>query len=680
MGRNRELTGGFGGSRSPRRAGRAVAGRILGLLLALLLWPAAVVVSQAQAAEEAEAAADAGTEARAPAEAERPEPVETLVVTGTRTPQPLELMPGSVDVIDRAEIEASRYDGVVDVIRHLPGLHVEQAGTRGSLASIYMRGLDPNHTLILLDGIVLNDPTNARGGSFDLSTLDVIDVERIEVVRGPVSAVHGSDAIAGALQIRTRGGKGPDEVRADVSAGRFGYARGMASARGQRGVVDFSLAGSYVREGVPEELGGYRGGSVLAQAGLALPTAGELRGTLRYGDSRSEAYPAFSGGLEYAELSGEFELRDVEELDIGLTFAQPLGDHLEASLWATTTQRWEHLSSPGVPPEVPGEPGTDTRLERYSVSASITGNLDDTVSLLIGGDAYQETGHSRGSLDFGGVIVPGAIDFDLSRWVAAPFAEFHLRPGWGLAVQAGVRVDVPEDYHPELSPRISARWSLFESGFSLNGSFGEGFKLPSFYALGNPIAGNPNLVPERSRGWDAGIGYAAFEQRLRATITWFDIEVRDLIDFNPDSFRLENLARVRSEGVEMQLFAAPISSVELTAHATWNQVADEESDAVLLGRPKWRGGLGILWRPRGDLETRLQALFVGPLPAASVPTGVVELAGYQSLDWAVSWQALDWLTVYLAVDNLLDQAYEEQVGVPAAGIRPRAGVQAVAPW
>ena len=601
--------------------------------------------------------------------------IETLVVTGSRTPQPLELMPGSVDVIDRVEIEASRYDGVVDVIRHLPGLHVEQAGTRGSLASIYMRGLDPNHTLILLDGIVLNDPTNARGGSFDLSTLDVIDVERIEIVRGPVSAAHGSDAIAGAIQIRTRGGRGPDEVRADISGGRFGYLRGMASARGQRGDIDFSVAGSWVREGVPEELGGYRGGGVLASLGWALPGDGELRGTLRYGDSLSKAYPAFSGGPEFAVLEGQFETRDVEELDIGLTFAQPLGEHFEARAWATTTQRWEHLSSPGVPPEAPGEPGTDTRLERYAFSASLTGRVGDQVSLLLGGDAYEETGSSRGSLDFGGVLVPGAVDFELDRWVAAPFAELHVRPGYGFLLQAGLRLDVPEGYQPELSPRVSASWAIGETGLSINGSWGEGFKLPSFYALGNPIAGNPDLVPERSRGWDAGFGYAAFEERLRTTITWFDLQVRDLIDFNPDSFRLENLARVVSEGVEMQVFALPLETVEVTAHATWNQVADRDSDAVLLGRPKWRGGLGVLWRPRGDIETRLQALFVGPLPAASVPTGVVELAGYQRVDWAISWQALDWLTVYLAIDNLLDQDYQEQVGVPAPGIRPRAGLQ-----
>ncbi|MFP6663141.1 MAG: TonB-dependent receptor [Deltaproteobacteria bacterium] len=605
-----------------------------------------------------------------------PPEVETLVVTGSRAPQPLELLPGSVEVISRKEIEASKYDGVVDVIRNLPGLHVQQAGTRGSLASIYMRGLDPNHTLILLDGVVLNDPTNARGGSFDLSTLDLLNLEQIEVVRGPVSAVHGSDALAGAIQIRTRGGKGEDEAMVDLSGGRFGYFRGMASARGERGPVDLAIAGSWVREGVPDELGGYDGGSVLAHAGVALPGEGELRGTLRYGDSHSAAYPVFSGGVEYALLQGEFEVRDVEELDIGLTWEQRVHEKIEAALWATTTQRWEHLRSPGVPPEAPGEPGTTTRLERYSASGRVTADPGAGLTLTLGGDVEWQVGSSRGALDFGGVVVPGLIDFDLNRLTGAPFAEAHLESSFGLVVQAGLRVDIPDDYASEVSSRLSASWAIAETGLSWNGSWGEGFKLPSFYALGNPIVGNRDLVPERSRGWDLGVGWEFLDARANASLTYFDLDVENLIDFNSDTFLLENLAQVESNGVEAELRLEPIAGVAITAHATWNDVRDSETGTRLLNRPKWRGGLGLLWQVNHAVETRLQALFVGPLPAESVPTGVVTLGAYQRVDLAISWQALPWLQVYITIDNLLDQRFQEEVGIPAPGIRPRAGVQA----
>ncbi len=604
-----------------------------------------------------------------------PDGIENLVVTGSHSPQPLALMPGSVDVLTRAEIEASRADGVVELLRQLPGLHIEQAGTRGSLASIYMRGLDPNHTLVLIDGVVVNDPTNARGGSFDLSTLDVLDLEQIEVVRGPVSAVHGSAAMAGAINIRTRGGKGPDEVRADISGGRWGYHRLMASARGTRGPVDLAVAGSFVEEGVPEELGGYRGGSVIVSGGLALPAQGEVRTTLRYGDSRSQAYPIFSGGPRYAELVGQFETRKVEELDFGATLDQPIGEALEVAFWVTTTQRKEFLKSPGVPFDVPGEPGTRTRFGRTSLSGRASWDLPLGVTLTAGGDAVWEDGSSAGDLEFFGALVPGAIDFRERRFVGAPFVEGHWASSFGLVVQAGVRVDMPDDFSSRSTARFSGTWELAETGVSLNGSWGEGFKLPSFYALGNPIVGNRDLVPETSQGWDAGIGYTWPGDRLQLSVTYFRIDVRNLIDFNSDVFQLQNLAQVESEGAEGQLLFSPLDNLSFTGHATWNEVRQKGSSAQLLNRPRWRGGVGVLWQPLEPLELRLQALFVGPLRAESVPTGVVTLGGYQRLDLAASWQILSWLEGYLAIDNLLDQKYQEQVGIPAPGIRPRIGFQ-----
>ncbi len=601
--------------------------------------------------------------------------IEVLVVTGSKSPQPLELMPGSVDVLTRAEIEASRADGVVELLRQLPGLHIEQAGTRGSLASIYMRGLDPNHTLVLIDGIVVNDPTNARGGSFDLSTLDVLNLEQIEVVRGPVSAVHGSAAMAGAINIRTRGGKGPDEARFDISGGRWGYHRLMASVRGNRGPVDLAIAGSYVEEGVPKELGGYRGGSVVVGGGVELPRAGEVRATLRYGDSRSQAYPVFSGGPQYAELVGQFESRKVEELDFGATLEQPLTEDFNLSFWVTTTQRKEYLTSPGVPFDVPGEPGTRTRFGRTSLTGSATWEPFEGLTLTTGGDGVWEDGSSSGDLEFFGAILPGTIDFRERRFVGAPFVEGHWASDFGLVLQAGVRVDIPDDFDSRSSSRVGGSWAVAETGLSVNASWSEGFKLPSFYALGNPLVGNTDLVPETSQGWDAGVGYTLWQDRLQLSLTYFTIGVRNLIDFNSDTFQLQNLSRVNSEGVEGQVLLSPSETLSITGHATWNDVRQQGAGVQLLNRPRWRGGLGVLWQPVPPLEVRLQALFVGPLRAESVPTGVVTLAGYQRLDLAFSWQLLSWLEGYLAIDNLLDQPYQEQVGVPTPGIRPRIGFQ-----
>ncbi len=171
-----------------------------------------------------------------------------VVVTASREPQPPEYTPGTFSVIAREEIERGHYTSVVELLRRVPCVHVEQPGARGGRSSIYTRGLDPNHTLILIDGVRMNDPTNNRGGSFDLSTLDPAGVERIEISRGSISAVHGSDAIAGVVNIITRTGRDAQEFVLDTSGGRWGVARVAAGARGRVGIADLSLAGAWVDE------------------------------------------------------------------------------------------------------------------------------------------------------------------------------------------------------------------------------------------------------------------------------------------------------------------------------------------------------------------------------------------------------------------------------------------------
>jgi hypothetical protein len=231
-----------------------------------------------------------------------PAEVETLVVTGSRTPLPVESVPASVTVITREDIERGAYTSLVDVMRHIPGIHLEEAGSRGGRASLYTRGLDPNHTVVMIDGVRINDPTNDRGGSFDFSTLDPASIERIEIVRGPVSAVYGSDAIAGAVNIITRRGDAEPAVTLDASGGRWGVYRIAGEARGEHGPFDMAVGGGWVDEGEPPGKGRFHGGNVKANLGLELPGGGEIRSALRWSDTHSEAFPDDSGGPDLAVI------------------------------------------------------------------------------------------------------------------------------------------------------------------------------------------------------------------------------------------------------------------------------------------------------------------------------------------------------------------------------------------
>jgi len=612
--------------------------------------------------------------------------VETIVVTGSNQPWAIADLPGSVDVISGEEIEADRYDSVLEVVRRVPGLHADQPGARGARASVYTRGLDPNHTLVLIDGIIVNDPTNARGGSFDFSTLGTDDIERIEIVRGPLSAVHGSDAVGGAINIITRDGKGRDEISGDLSGGRWGYFRGYGRLSGERGPLDLALTGSYVDESDPSKIGDYRGGALNASVGLDLPTGIRTRGTLRFSDSRNVAFPEFSGGKELAVIR-QRERRDIEELAAGLTVRQTPVPRFEYALRGSVYTRHEDRMSPGVAPSagdpfgIPAEPHSVDRLRRYELSALGTARAPFSISLTAGGDATWESGASSGALVSPFFSTP--TDFDLDRVVGGPFAEAHWDSGWGLVLLAGVRADFPDGGSAEVTPRVSGAYALpgLPDGLALEvvGSWGQGFKLPSFFALGNPLVGNPALRSERSQGGDAGVTATLWEGRLEARVSYFDITVRNLIDFNadPSIFALENLGRVRSRGVEMGARARPVEGVEIDAQITYADTRDEDTGRRLRNRPRWRGGISLGWKPLDSLNVGIRTLFVGDVLDTSVPTApaVVTLESYERIDLAISWAPRDWVEVYLAVDNLLDADFEEAVGFPAVGIRPRAGVR-----
>jgi vitamin B12 transporter len=609
--------------------------------------------------------------------------IETIVVTSSLDPLPRVIAPAAVDVVSGAELERAHYDGLLDALRHRPGLHADAPGGRGSRGSVYTRGLDPNHTVVLFDGIPLNDSTNARGGSFDFSNFDNLDaIERVEIVRGPVSAVQGSDALAGAIQVITRDGRGPDTLRIGASGGRFGYARGYARASGERGPFDALVAGSYTDEGEPAENGDYRGGTALAAVGLALPGDARLRGSLLYRGSQTAAFPEFSGGPELAAIRS-FEHRETRSVAGGLALTQRPAAWLDYTLSGWLYRRREDRMSPGVAPDpsnpfdpgVPAEPDSRDWLRRGALALRGTAQGPAGLALTLGSEIQWEHGQTRG------VLVPPLAtdrsDFDLARRIAAPFAEARWLCTCGAVLVAGVRSDFARGDAAEVMPRVSGSAPVFDLPLRIRGSYGEGFKRPSFFALGNPSVGNPDLAAERSRGWDAGLQYARPRGRISAELNYFDLRVRNLIDFDVNSFTLRNLGEVRSTGVELALHAKPIESLTVTGHGTYTESVDVETGDRLRNRPRWRGGVALDWRATHALSLRLEALFVGDTLDASVPTGrgnIVTLDGYPRVDFGLAWDPFEWLRLNLTVDNLFDAHYQEAIGYPAPGIRPRAGL------
>ena len=313
---------------------------------------------------------------------------------------------------------------------------------------------------------------------------------------------------------------------------------------------------------------------------------------------------------------------------------------------------------------------SDNRYLRAHVAAAGLFDWTDSLRVSAGLDLQNESGASDSVLGF-----QPQPRFKLERTTYAPFVEAHYTTPFGLVVQGGLRVDFPDGgFGRETSPRIGVLYRSPSLGATFKANWGEGFKLPSFFALGNSIVGNPGLKPETSRSVDLGIVQEFQNRRGSATATIFYNKFRDLIDLveGPPP-QLVNRSQVTTQGVELGLAWESSDHIAVQGHLSYIDSEIKGTDEELRNRPQWRAGLGFQWRPRTDLLLGLDTLYVGQAQDSSIPTGGRTLDDYIRVDIAATWTpAPDW-RLRVAIDNLFDQEYEEAIGVTSPGINVRVG-------
>lgn len=607
-----------------------------------------------------------------------PAPAAEIIVTGSRVATSPDDVGANVTVLSREEFDVEKPARVEDLLRRVAGVHIDQVGGRGGTGSLYLRGADPNYTLVLVDGVRVNDPTNARGGSFDFSTLDVADIERVEIARGPYSAVYGGDALAGVINIVTRHApRDRTTASLDAMGGAYDTREIALNAGGPAGAGNWNFGASDSNEG-----GIVRGNHFDAQrvSGSFDQAWGNtsLFVTGRYSESDRASWPDDSGGFDFAAIR-ETEKRSANETVLGAGLDTRVGD-ATFGLTLGFFDRDENDDSPGIAPGVRDPFGVppsvvDSNLRRYSATLTGSQKFSDAVSVAYGVDWLREEGTSDGSLDFGGgFLVP--TSFELTRTSWAPFAEVRLNSSFGLSTQAGVRVDKPDGYSSVTSPRVRVAYEIADSGLTIAGAWGKAFKLPSMYALGHPLVGNPDLVPERSNSHEVELSQTLADGRARWSATWFDGEFKNAIDFDAGPPpQLVNRNRVDTHGVEL--------AGEVRANDQWSfdgSVTNAKSRIASTGnelrnRPEWRGGIGAHWAPLSSLRFSASATYVGGALDSSIATGDVRLDSYTRVDVSGVWQMSPKLEAYVAIDNLTDEKYEEFVGNEVRGILPRAGVK-----
>lgn len=572
---------------------------------------------------------------------------DEIVVTASRIEEPRRRAPAAVAELSAERLDAPTGGAMVEVLRFLPGLEVFQSGGPGRVTSLQLRGANTSHTLVLLDGVRLNDATT---GQFDFADLRGVELERVEVVRGPQSALWGSEAIGGVVNLITaaatpgRSGR----VRAGVGSGSLAHAGGALNFGGDRFGGRLALDAEEGRLlSVADERGGnserdhHQIGQLSARARLELDPARSFDLVARSLDSSADldGFDFLAGPVDDLDARQE---RRLEALALSYSHNGRMGS------WVARLG--------GAQERLRGEDPT-TLFNNFAIDSS-------TVEASLQGDRTWSSGHSTAGLSCEQRRGENLGNFDEQVDLAAVFGQHRVDVA-GCVVSLGARHDEHETFGGASTVRVGTSCALGESWVARL-SWGTGFRAPSFNELAFPFFGNLELEPERSRGGDVGLVWSSGPTEV--SVTAFAQRFSDLIGVGPD-FTAVNVARARTEGLETSL-RTRLGVVSLDGSYTLLESEDEASGEALPRRPRHRATLWLGWDATARLSARLGVLVV----ADRVDVAATPLADYQRLDVGLRYRLRDSVDLDFGLLNALDEDYQEVAGYGTPGRLGRVAV------
>jgi vitamin B12 transporter len=321
----------------------------------------------------------------------------------------------------------------------------------------------------------------------------------------------------------------------------------------------------------------------------------------------------------------------------------------------------------GVPAAV-----SHTRLDRDNARLSALLHLPARTDLTVGAEHQHEDGLNSTRYSLFGSIIP--VDFELGRTTDSEFVEIGNRTVEHLFLHAGVRFDSVSGSGSQTSPSAGARYDFTATGTSLKADLSEGFKPPSFFALGLPVplGGNPNLRAEHSKTGSAGIEQKLWSGRGLAGLSLFKTRYHDLVDFDNTTNALVNRSDVTVQGGELEFTWRLLDTLDLRAHYTRLTTHVADTEGQLRQRPGKRAGIAIEYRSDDRLSLSWSTEYVADVFDSSIPTGDLMLPSLVNSDMALRYRCARRMTATVAVDNLFDRHYEQFVGFANPGRRARA--------
>jgi len=641
---------------------------------------------------------------------------ENVLVTTTRTETPVSMVGVSATVVDHDQIVQQQSPPVYQLLRDIPGMSVSNTSRRGGTTSIYTRGGGKEANLMLIDGIQINDP----GGDFNFAHLTTANVDRIEIVRGPQSAIYGSNAAAAVIQAVSHQGTSEDGLASGFGSfegGNFSTFRYRAGVSGLLKRLDYALAAERLGTQGAYTNDAYRNLTLATNIGYRFDYISQLRFTLRtiasrvgvpnkvgYGLLDPDAFRTGTniiGGLRYERNTSVF----AQHVQLGFTrfrdfFEDDKGEgpfNIGAIVTGTPGARGDGVRLVRLlsPAELAGSnlvvpPGT--RIVRRTTSISASAPSKQITERRTAEYQASWSYSSHNALNFG-------YDFEQERGitdVAPPLRNNHgvfinHQHGFGtrLFLTESARLEDNSVFHKKVTPRVAASYFLTAST-RLKASAGTGISEPSFlqnFANNPTFVGNRNLRPEKSQSVEAGIEQHFFHSRIVADATLFGNRFRDLIVFTslpaPQPGTWINLEASRAHGIELSSrvelkwlrFRGQYTFLDTRVTAAASPLsASTGVGQELPRRPRHSGALditGVFRRAFVNLNTT----FVGERQDSDgVGFGIVRNPRYEKVDLGGSYTLKPSIDVFVRVENVLNQHYEEVLGYTALSRNALAGV------
>lgn len=611
-------------------------------------------------------------------EAKPTQELPATVITATRTETEADKTASSITVIIRKEIDQEQFRLLADALRTVPGMTIVNPGVPGNVATVLTRGTATKDTMLVIDGRPV--PINLAG-SFNLETLALDNVERIEVLRGPAASLYGGRTMGGVINVITRSGRGlaKPETTAFFEAGSYGTFREGISTLGAAGDFDWSLEASRT------DIQGQRLNSQFQQSNIAGKLGWQIADDLRF-DLDLRYYTAEVGtpGSRYRLVPGPlFNTVVVDE-----NGADPDGNLL-SEFWSLsprltwdTNEHWQqtltysHSQFRQVAEDIDGF--FITSREQNNRVSSRTDWLEYQSAIQIidswkvtAGAWFQDQNITR----FNDNTQVVDIDQNFTNWALFLQSQAEVLPGLNLL--ASVRYDSYSDFDDATTWRAGISYRVPRLQTLVHANYGTAYTPPTPQDLTPVFGGDPLLVqPERSQGYEIGIQQPLFSSKLVLHATAFRNDLRDTYQFLPPLYQLDPIGEATTQGIESGFQWMPGKSLSISLDHTYLDAQDDTQGIRLVRRPRHSVNGAITVRPHEDVTVSLSAVYVIDREDYDAVSGAQrDIEDFLNVRLSATWRVSQNVELFGRIENLFGDQYEEIPGFPAMDTGAYAGVK-----